>query len=258
MDWFFALNEAGAFRIYADLAKVAVHTALAHTSLRPRMLYDGNENALTRWMRDRGVEIIPAQSRFKTELLKLTGVAPAHLTTLPGVFLRIELPSISERLGITDNVLYTDCDVMFRRDIADELSSVSCQYFAAAPEFDPNDYYHINTGVLLMNLPTLRQIDTEFLAFVRGHLQELTQEAWDQGAYRRFFGWERDKSLWDRLPQTLNWKTYWGDPSNAGIIHFHGPKPYEFRRPTPELQYLVTPEYHSLSQEWHRLLERAG
>jgi hypothetical protein len=88
MDWFFAINDSSAaFGIYTRLAKVAVHTALTHTSLRPRMLYDGRENAFTTWMRDRGIDVIFTESYLKKDLPKLSGLmSPAHLTLLPGVF----------------------------------------------------------------------------------------------------------------------------------------------------------------------------
>jgi hypothetical protein len=66
MDWFFAINErSAAFDIYTQLAKVAVYTALTHTLLRPRMLYDGRENAFTSWMQSRGVDLIFAESYSK-------------------------------------------------------------------------------------------------------------------------------------------------------------------------------------------------
>jgi hypothetical protein len=88
MDWFLAVNESSAaFGIYTRLAKVAVHTALTHTSLRPRMLYDGRENAFTTWMRDRGIDVICTESYLKKDLPKLSGLmSPAHVTQLPGVF----------------------------------------------------------------------------------------------------------------------------------------------------------------------------
>jgi hypothetical protein len=69
MDWF-AINESSAaFGTYTQLAKVAAHTALTHTSLRPCMLYGYEyENSFTRWMRRRGVDIIFAESYLKKDL----------------------------------------------------------------------------------------------------------------------------------------------------------------------------------------------
>lgn len=260
MDWFFAINESSAaFDIYTQLAKVAVHTALTHTSLRPRMLYDGRENVFTSWMRHRGVDIIFAESYLKNELPKLSGlVTPAFITLLPGVFLRMELPLLGLRLKTEDTVLYTDCDVMFRGEVTTDLYRLACTYFAVAGEFEPDDYYNINTGVMLMNLRRLREVDALFRAYVRAHLDELVNQAWDQGAYRRFFGWERGALLWDRLPPTMNWKPYWGDAADATIVHFHGLKPYECERPRPELLHLTHRDYQKLAREWMQLLEDAN
>jgi hypothetical protein len=259
VDWFFAINESSAaFNIYAPLAKVAVHTARMHTSLRPRMLYDGAENRFTEWMRERGVDIIFAESYLKSELPRLSKSAPGLRSFLPGVFLRLELPLLSLSLKTTNPVLYTDCDVMFRRDVAMELKSAICTYFAVAGEFQPDDYRNMNTGVMLMNLGKLREVDVDFRMFVRNHLDELVKQAWDQGAYRRFFGWEREALLWDRLPPGMNWKPYWGDASEASIVHFHGLKPYECEKPNPELLHLSGGDYQKLSREWMKALEEAN
>ena len=65
MDWFFAKNDSAlAFPLYADLTKVAAHTALVRTRLRPHLLYDGKENAFSKWMRDRGVKVINLETPF--------------------------------------------------------------------------------------------------------------------------------------------------------------------------------------------------
>jgi hypothetical protein len=53
----------------------------------------------------------------------------------------------------------------------------------------------MNTGVLLMNLPRLRETANQFREFISENLESLKDEAWDQGAFRR----------WDKLPAELNW-----------------------------------------------------
>lgn len=61
--WFFGLGEkTPAGKQYCEMAKVAVHTALQHTSLRPHFIYDGEENFFTRWLRDREIPIIRHKS----------------------------------------------------------------------------------------------------------------------------------------------------------------------------------------------------
>src|SRR5436190_19060671 len=123
MKWFFALTEdSTAFRQYAEMVMVAVHTARKHTVLEPHCIYDGNENEFTDWLTKHDVRIIPHRS-FVREALEELGrqkgnphLAPA----LSGAFSRIELPEIVES---ADRILYTDCDVMFFGEVVPELEA---------------------------------------------------------------------------------------------------------------------------------------
>jgi len=159
LDWFFAINErSAAFHFYAPLAKVAVYTARTQTSLRPRMRYDGAENWFTQWMRERGVDVFFVESRLKSELWRLSKSAPSFLSLLPGVFFRLEQLLLGSSLNASSPVLYTDCDVMFRRDVTIELKDAVCTYFAVTGESKLDDYRDINTGVMLMSLDKLREV----------------------------------------------------------------------------------------------------
>ena len=60
-----------------------------------------------------------------------------------------------------ERILYTDCDIFFRSEVAADFAEIDCKYFAVAPEFDREDYRAMNTGAMLMNLPALREIDAE-------------------------------------------------------------------------------------------------
>src|ERR1051325_11947717 len=99
MQWFLALAESSpAFKQYGEMAKVAIHTALRPTSLRPHFLYDGGENELTRWLRERAVPIIPCQTFLLAEISRLR-CGPHEInirSALRGILLRTELP----RLGL--------------------------------------------------------------------------------------------------------------------------------------------------------------
>src|SRR5512134_1007813 len=121
MKWFFALNEAGyQFDRYAEMVRVAVHTARRHTSLSPYFLYDGLENDLTHWLRDQGVAIVPCRTHVYSGLKALAREHhdPNYLTVGAGAFLRCEIAALAPKLGITDEwVLYTDCDIMFTGDV---------------------------------------------------------------------------------------------------------------------------------------------
>ena len=275
MNWFLALNQE-AFRAerYADMLKVAVHTALKNTSLVPHLLYDGRESLLTTWLRARGVRIIPCRSFAYDGLASLSRERrdPNILSIGAGAFLRVDLPSIARQNGIRDEfILYTDVDVMFTTDVCAFLGTLKPQYFAAAPETDQNNPARMNSGVMVMNVDGLMNVDSDFKRFIASHLHELIDQNWDQGAYRRFFG--RSNILttvcgtrWDALPPEFNWKPYWGRNAGAAIIHFHGPKPHDrelLRSGTPadDAKWMVAfsgGAYDELTDLWREMLAQSA
>lgn len=260
MDWFLALNEGSlAFDLYCDLARVAVESARTHTSLRPNFIYDGNDNPFTDWLRGRGVRIFRQRSFLADELEALgkRRKNPMLPAISRGAFLRMEVPEIARAHGLSDRVLYTDCDVLFRSEVVPELDRVECHLFAVAPEFDRADFELMNSGVMLMNAAALEKSLPDFQRYLREQIEVLPAE-WDQGAYRRFYRDERGV-LWDRLPPELNWKPYWGDNEAAKIVHFHGPKPFHrgyFDSHFPELKHLSGGAFPELAAEWDEWLLR--
>jgi hypothetical protein len=263
MQWFFALAESSpAFKQYAEMAMVAVHTALRHTSLQPHFLYDGGENELTRWLRQRKVPIIPCQTYLLDQIAGLScGEHELKIRgALRGVLLRLELPRLGRDLVLEERVFYTDIDVFFLGEVTNELLKTPCRYFAVAPEFDRENYREMNTGAMWMNLPALREVDSEFREYVRKSLPRLQEVAWDQGAYREFFLEANGEPQWEKLPPELNWKPYWGELSNARIVHFHGPKPYHrdyIDSHFSELKHLTGGSYEEACDLWAKLLEEA-
>lgn len=242
---------------YAEMAKVAVYTALKHTSLRPHFVYEGGENAFTRWLRDRAIPIIPHRSSLARSFPKV-GRSKADIplaAALSGAFLRVDLPEIAAGMGETGRIFYTDCDVIFRGEVTAELDAARCRYFSVAPEFSPDDYERMNTGAMLMH------VQPRFREFIIEEMESLRADSWDQSAYRRFYRGENGERLWDDLPPTLNWKPYWGANPTAKIIHFHGPKP--FQQPYidshfPEIKHLAGGAYEEAVQLYHELLHEAG
>lgn len=294
MRWFFALNQAsGTFPAYAEMVKVAVHTARRHTTLIPHCLYDGAECDLTVWLRDRGVTVIPCRSQFYSALERLAARKgdQYYLTGGAGAFLRLEIPRVAREHGYPDaEALYTDCDVMFLRDVVPDLCAQTPRFFAVAPEGDPTDYRHPNTGVMLMNLSRLTQEDARFLPWTRWYLDTLARHevdfVWDQSVYQLYYRpfsrllltrgvndlWRRrlahrlrrlDPPRWNRLPLSFNWKPYWGDAAAAQIVHFHGPKPNDPRcaageHPEALIRGLTGGSYLALSAAWRQALWEAG
>lgn len=259
MNWYFALTEdSTAFRQYAEMIKVAVHTARKVTSLVPHCIYDGDENEFTVWLAKYDVRIVRHRSFVRDALEELGRQKgnPHLAAALSGAFSRIELPEIVEG---SERVLYTDCDVMFLGDLVPELEANPCRYFAVAPESTRDDYVNMNTGVMLMNVGRLRESLPEFRAYVSQNLAALEAESWDEAAYRWFY---RDENgpMWDRLRPELNWKPYWGENADAKIIHFHGPKPFQrnyIDSHWPELKGLTGGDYLAEVERWTALLEEA-
>jgi hypothetical protein len=126
MQWFFALTEdSTAFRQYAEMLMVAVHTATKYTSLVPHLIYDGRDNDFTVWLRKHGVRIVRHRSLFRDALAALGRQKgnPHFEAALSGAFSRVELPEIVARLGGADRALYTDCDVVFAGEVVPELEA---------------------------------------------------------------------------------------------------------------------------------------
>ena len=261
MKWFFALNEKSAlFDEYSRMLKVAVHTALKFTNLQPHFLYDGEENSLTDWLRDRGTEIIKCRSFLYDRLQELAEQRNQEniLTIGSGAFLRTEIPSLMAELGFSDKfVLYTDVDVMFLSPVPG-FESMSPKFFAVAPESDILRYKAMNSGVMLMNLENLRAQDDKFRSFISDNLGLLVDQAWDQGAYKLYYQSRIWGYRWNKLPREYNWKPYWPANENAKIIHFHGPKPYHRKMltsgdPPPDLAtilHLFKGEFTALAARW--------
>ena len=248
MKWIFALN-AESVDSYGDFARVAVVSALRHTSLEAVCLFDGGEGDFTRWLRAHGVQVVLARSRFHAQLKAIAQKrsAPWILQSGGGAFLRLEVPRLARELGWKDEfAFYTDCDVIFQSDPCSRLEAVRPRWFAACSESSLKRMLDLNTGAMWMNLKTLDGA-AGFEAWTRAHLERCVDISFDQAAFRVWFNpihrlaWRlgiADRRFypvmarlpirtwqWDKLPLELNWKPYWGANPGAAIIHFHGLKP---------------------------------
>jgi len=224
MRWFFALNEESpAFADYSDMIKAAVQSAREKTRLEPCFLFDGSPCPLTRWLEERGVTVIRRRWSLLDEFNRVA--AESGHTGLVGyaggIFLRTDIPRIVLEQGWEDEeVLYTDCDILFVGDPEPLFPSLRGAYFGVGPEFDPADTEAMNSGVMLMRLPALRAVAGPFERFIRANMADCARYT-DQYAYRVFF-----RHGWRGLPPELNWKPYWGENPGARIIHFHAAKPF--------------------------------
>jgi len=214
MKWYFAINEEGVSTDIGHLARLAVISAQKNTTLKPHLLYRGNRNRFTAWMEDRGVTVIDTVPQFEPVLRWAinAGWYPRELT---GHWLRTEICHIERH---DDFVLYTDIDVLFLREI--ELGGMRPRFFACAPEVLINDRGYFNSGVMLMNIPALRDDYPRLRAAIEQRFVEGERVPFhDQDVYNRVYAGQ-----WDFLDPIYNWKPYWAVNPNAAIFHFHGPK----------------------------------
>lgn len=226
--WYFAVNEAGLLKL-RELLRAAVVSCRCNTSLEPHCVYVGEEQRALEELRQLGVKIIRHRPSLEPELRVAYG---DRVETFIGHWLRLDLPSLETE---DDFVLYTDIDVLFcsmpREVWAPKL-------LAAGPAIERFGRSSFNSGVLIMNLPALREVWEDFHGAVRRRLLggNFTYPGHDQPSFNAFF---RNDIEW--LPEEMNWRPYWGYNPQAHIIHFHGPKPGWARTAMREPQKMKNP-----------------
>ena len=220
MKWYFALSgtSLSSDAIYANCIRVAVRSAIQNTTLIPVFLFDGERNDLIRELEDCGVTIVYHRSRLYQTILTTFPENRHWQRIASGAYLRVDVPLIETN---DEYVLYTDCDVLFLKDPS--LQYLRPSHFAVAPEFEHGNYLNFNTGVMIINVAGMRAVDREFIDFIKSKIAGFS--AFDQGAFRAFF-----PKQYDFLPETLNWKPYWGLNPSAEIVHFHGVKPQQAKQ----------------------------
>ena len=205
-------------------------------------VYAGSEDWIIRGVQEENIRL----ARYKPVLDPET--LPPSCRRAAGCFLKLELALVPE-LAECETVLYCDTDVLFLRSV-DELLAMRPPYMAmtreqTAPFFHKhpelsyiwrgNEYtvrmpfpiWTFNSGSVVFNLEKLRRHDYihNFLAFSAqnaGNIGNL-----DQSLLNYFFG-KRITKIDDRW----NYPPYRGRTmSMAHIVHFHGPKPWDVRRP---------------------------
>lgn len=211
MKWYFASNDRSPS--FFPLIKGAVNSVFANTSLEPNFIYDGAENELTQWLREKGINIIHHRVSFFDALQKHYGENLLNIAS--GTFLRCDIPILEQE---DDIVLYTDCDVLFLKDFQCDIQP---EYFACSTQFNKKDFVDFNAGVMLFNVKKMRESHAQFSKFVESNLSKF--QAFDQTAYQIFYDGKNTK-----LPTIYNHKPYWGVDKNAVIVHFHGSKPTDF------------------------------
>jgi hypothetical protein len=233
MKWFFAYNGFNPWRYDAHI-KMMVRSAVANTSLDGHLLYSGPpENPILSFVESQGVNVIHRKPSILGDLERMKAKFPDYeLDVATGAFLRMDVPLICKELGYDDEfILYTDCDVVFLRELPSSSSEPSFRptLFSCAPEIIKEDWRGMNSGVMVMNIDTLLADHPSFKRFITSgdtlYYELFKQGPYDQAAYQIYY-----ESKWDKLPMEYNWKPYWGFNEDAFILHFHGPKVSDVRK----------------------------
>lgn len=233
---YMAVNESG-FKNNDTLQmfQTAVYSCLKNTNLELSILYTGEINKNIQEVIDVGVNVIFRDPSLKPHLVEAYG---ENYHKFCAHWLRFDIPLIEE----AEYVLYTDIDVVFMEGF--EAPTVQPTYLAAAPEHDRENFSYFNSGVMILNIPSMRNIASEFSEAVIQRLNNNFQyPPHDQKSFNDFF-----KNKWDKLPNEYNWKPYWGKADDIQILHFHGPKPPLVRR--------VFKKDPTLDKVWEKIVSR--
>lgn len=194
---------------------------------------------------------------------------PLRFHRAGGAFLKLELALVPE-LADFSRCLYCDADVLFMRSLDDLLClrprTAAMAREQTAPffhEFERLDYtwrdkeyivpmpfpiWTFSSGVVHFHLAQLRRHDHihNFLAFCAQNLERIGNL--DQSLLNYFFGKRIEK-----LEERWNCPPYRHNAAQTGhIIHFHGPKPWETRRPL--WNDLRINDFQALREVWKTFL----
>lgn len=234
MKLFLATNSLTSKTLNIKMLEVACKSAVQNTNFEVFVIYDGNEEELNL---PKEVTILEHRHRcYDTFLNSEKNKREDCMAIATGTFLRTEIPFLCKKYGFNDDfVLYTDYDVVFQKGDYSDLLDLKPEFFAAAPEFDMNNWSYINAGVMLISIKHFIEADDFLLDYINKEFDNL--HIWDQTLYNNLYGGRITP-----LPVTYNWKPYWGINEDAKIIHFHGAKPInvepEWRYNLPEISGL--------------------
>jgi hypothetical protein len=222
MKWYFCINEEALSKRYSTDIDLAVQSCIQNTALEPHVLFDGKQGTFTDRMKRLGVCIHFRRTSLANDIAHLPD-GPYELPgfrhiVARGAYLRFDIADIECH---DEFVLYTDCDVMFRKEIKPEIRPP----FLAASLDQPDGSLIFNSGVMILNIPNLRKEYALLIEFTRDRLAKygaeirLIRDPYDQPILNEYYA-----GRWIRLPLEYNWRPYWGFNEDAAIVHLQGPK----------------------------------
>ena len=221
--WFTAVSTDSS--IHLPQLKSSIHSAIHIHSIFPVILVSGNFSLLPDWLqllsKTSYVGVIHHELSFSKRIVSsFSSPHPAYL--------RIDIPLVVKELrkiprylslGIQfDYALYTDTDVLFSQSF--KLSVLPLpRVLANGAEI----YKGVmsNSGVLYMNISAMQAHMSQLLDFADS--KNWSFPAVDQGLILEHF--VHKLKVAELLPDSFNWKPYWGINPIASIVHFHGAKP---------------------------------
>lgn len=239
LPWVFTLSRSQD-KNYDTLMKVAVMSARAKTTLIPICVAhedEGSNSSRIRWLIQQGVVVEyhrPSWDNDLTAALSDTDDRDKHSSHLYGdldmvlsTFLRLDIPQVSY-IWQFENILYTDTDVFFRRDVTNLKQLGSRITDSIQLGYEAQERFPLNAGVYMASVPFLRRTHDDLI-------QEMKKS---KGIYYRGYGpgdqglinkvYEAQLRQQGALNQELNAKPYHKFAPNSAIVHFHGPKPSDY------------------------------
>jgi hypothetical protein len=185
------------------------------------------------WLARQGVRIHQHDPvwRGQIEAMRKNGDPDSsHLFLHPGNYFgtwqRIDIPLFIN----SEYCLLLDSDTVVLRPFTLADFGLDLTFGIAMSSEFVADARPVNAGVVLMNIPRMRQSYHDFLEFIMQHVSSAKFDApspSDQGAYMDFY--RNDLRF---MPHVFNFKPYWklSDVSYDVpiIIHFHGAKPHDY------------------------------
>lgn len=215
MKWYSAISSYSTLD-YLEMLEVAIISCKLNTKFKPNLICNAYWDPVEKLKDKYGINVIYYTGKVFSSFVE-EFKNDKRLLGIAGTYLRADIPIVEEK---DDYVLYTDVDVIFNNPNIGKIPISAPEYFAAAPEFDMNDWSYFNAGSMLMNIKNMKADYDRFANFVIPNFTMLFKHAHDQGAYNHLY-----RGKWSRLPLEYNWKPNWGINEKAVVTHFHGPKP---------------------------------
>lgn len=210
----------------------SVRKQMPHSKIH--ILYHGREDkAFRMWLARQGVHIHQhdPEWRGQIEAMRKNGDPNAshlflHSGNYFGTWQRIDIPKFID----SEYCLLLDADTIVLKPFTLAEFGLDLTYgIAMSSEFVP-DGRAVNAGVMLLNIPRLRQTYQDFLEFILQHVSSAKFNApspSDQGAYMDFY--RNDLRF---MPHVFNFKPYWKladvEYEAPVVLHFHGAKPHDY------------------------------